>query len=268
MFLLMLGLLAVNPPADSKKSHALSLSAGAAGHHRYDENVGALWERTRSLPFVQLDLLIQKPNKRHLISLGGASFADPKGRFSFGFNDTTMQAASANFIFLRQSFEQLYRLQTPVKSTNIWLGWYQHIELGALFHGHAFSTFGYLHQLQAGMAASMQRTWGKRLTAAAGFQFPLLLWVARSPYALNDDDFIERQASHNDLRTLAATFADGSLVAPWQYPQWRIEASCTWQVNKRFQCGFQWRFWHQQSKSMLPLAVNEQAILLKGGWKW
>lgn len=268
MFLLMLGLLAVNPPADSNKSHVLSLSAGAAWHHRYDENVGALWERTRSLPFVQLDLLIQKPNKRHRFTLGGASFADLKDRFSFGFNDTTMQAAAASFIFLRQGFEQLYRLRTPVNLPNVWLGWYQHFELGALFHGHAFSTFGYLHQLQAGMAASLQQALGKRFKVEAGIQFPLLLWVARSPYVLNDDDFIEQQSSHNALRTLAATFADGNLASPWQYSQIRLEASGTWQLSKRFQCGFQWRFWHQQSKSMLPLAVNEQVILLKGGWKW
>lgn len=268
MFLLMFSLFVANPAADSNQSHALSLAAGPAWHHRYDQNVGALWERTRSLSFVQLDLMTQKAAKRNRLSLAAVSFSDPSDRFSFGFNDTVIQAAAANFIFLRQSFEQLYRIQTAVHSPSLWLGWYQHFELGALFHGHAFPTFGYLHQVQTGVAMSVQYTWGKRFKAEAGFQFPFLLWVARSPFALNDDDYIKRQSSQNGLRTLASTFADGAVHTPWQYPQIRLEAAATWQVSERLQLGLQWRYWHQQSRIMLPLAVNEQAILLKGGWKW
>lgn len=268
MFFLMLSLLAVNPPADSNKSQVLSLAAGPAWHYRYDENVGALWERSRSWSMLQFDLTTHKMTKRQRLSLSGASFSDPSNRFSFGFNDTVMRAEAANFFFLRQGFEQLYLLQTPIQLPKIWLGGYQHFELGALFHGHAFSTFGYLHQLQLGLAASMQQSLGSRCKLEAGFQFPMLLWIARSPYALNDDDYINRQSSHNALRTLAATFADGSLAAPWQYPQVRVEASAWWQITKRFQLGILWRYWHQQSKQMLPLTVNEQSIMLKGGWKW
>jgi hypothetical protein len=268
MFLLMLSLLAVNPPADSNKSQVLSLAAGPAWHHRYDQNVGALWERSRSWSMLQFDLTTQKKTQRQHFSLSGASFSDPSSRFPFGFNDTVITAAAANFVFLRQSFELLQQLQTPIQLPKIWLGGYQHFELGALFHGHAFSTFGYLHQFHIGLAATMQQALGKKCKLEASLQFPLLLWVARSPYALNDDDFIQRQSSHNALRTLAATFSDGGLAAPWQYPQMRLEASGLWQISARFQLGILWRYWHQQSKQMLPLAVNEQAIMLKGGWKW
>src|SRR5690606_20164528 len=43
----------------------------------------------------------------------------------------------------------------------------------------------------------------------AGLSLPLLSWVARSPYALNDDDFIEDQRSHKTMPTLGACIAGG-----------------------------------------------------------
>ena len=76
------------------------------------------------------------------------------------------------------------------------------------------SNFGYVASLGIGIFGEYDRQIGARGTLSASVQVPAVAWLARSPYLVNDDEYIENQSSHSDLRTLFELIGDGD-VATW-----------------------------------------------------
>lgn len=74
-----------------------------------------------------------------------------------------------------------------------------------------FGTFNYtaLFSAEPVIWAEAASDKGKRLRAS--LSLPLISWVARSPYLLNDDEFIQNISSHSGFSTFFAYLGDGSL---------------------------------------------------------
>ncbi len=74
-----------------------------------------------------------------------------------------------------------------------------------------WSNFGYLASFNLGAWIQSAWTFDTRHHVAGRLMIPLLSWMCRSPYLVNDDEYIENTASHNGVKTFFAYVGDGSL---------------------------------------------------------
>jgi hypothetical protein len=64
----------------------------------------------------------------------------------------------------------------------------------------------------------------------AELRLPVAAWISRSPYLVNDDEFIENTASHNSIKTFFSFIEDGELA--W-WNKWQ-KAGLLVQYHRRF----------------------------------
>jgi hypothetical protein len=89
---------------------------------------------------------------------------------------------------------------------------------------------------------------------------PLVSWVARSPYLVNDDQFIENIASESRLGAARAFLADGEL-ASWDRLQ-RLDLSLDYEyaVTSRVDLGASYRFAYLHSRDPRPLTSLQNSL--------
>jgi hypothetical protein len=129
-------------------------------------------------------------------------------------------------------------------------------------YGYAAS-FGYFMAIEVGV-------WGKwtfrpapRQTLSIETRLPLLAWTARSPYLVNDDEFIENTASHRSLRTLGSFLADGQLNSVGQYQKATFGLGYNFALSRRWQLGATWCSAMIRHSDPLPLRILQHQLLGK-----
>lgn len=108
-------------------------------------------------------------------------------------------------------------------------------QISAIFMEYGFhSFFGYTGvlgiqpEIQAVYRPADRKTFHFHLSCFAGG------WLARSPYAVNDDEFIVRQSSHNPVRTLFRLMQDGQWAGIGRVQQIRWQLVYDYQINRRW----------------------------------
>jgi hypothetical protein len=103
-----------------------------------------------------------------------------------------------------------------------------------------YSFFGYYSTTAASVWYQHTLPIGKKSVLSGQVQLPIVSWLARSPYLVNDDEFIENTYSHNGITTLVDLIADGD-VATWDKLQrldfdvhYCLNPSATWQFGIRY----------------------------------
>src|SRR5690606_26054788 len=71
-------------------------------------------------------------------------------------------------------------------------------------------SFGYYSFFGLGLGLKHEQAVGRRGVVTAALHVPLVGWQARSPYLVNDDEFIENTMSHSGVKTFLAFVGDGS----------------------------------------------------------
>lgn len=74
------------------------------------------------------------------------------------------------------------------------------------------SSFGYYSALGIGFFVRQNFDISPKHRLSAGIQIPLVAWYARSPYLVNDDEFIENISSHSGLKSFLSFIGDGKVV--------------------------------------------------------
>jgi hypothetical protein len=180
---------------------------------RQDQLFSPMVHRGWTMPAIRLEWHRGSAQWRHQLGLGYQGFSlrafDP-----FTFVDpsdgSTVTTASTSITALELD-QGLQRLLYQGERGSWWGGLGLGARIEAIQHGYAYPTFGYLSlfglEAQARYEHSFNQRWRMTMTAAV----PVLAWVARSPYLLNDDRFIENQRSHRTLPTLWEFIEDGSM---------------------------------------------------------
>lgn len=96
-------------------------------------------------------------------------------------------------------------------------------------YGRTGPYFGYVASFGLGIFATVdyQITPMNRLNAE--IRLPVASWITRSPYLVNDDEFIENTSSHNTFKTFLAFIGDGK---PASWNKWQ-QAEFTMQYHRR-----------------------------------
>lgn len=136
-------------------------------------------------------------------------------------------------------------------------------QIGALFYEFGeYGAFGYTTAFSLAPAVSADWQLGKKNSLRLGANLPVLTWLARSPYAINDDDFIERQSSHQGLKTLLRLSADGELASFGEVQRVALSTQFQRKLNERWSASLGYDFALLRSTLPHPLAVVENAVSL------
>ncbi len=205
-------------------------------------------------------------NKVHQwIDLGVGSY-DPILTPSYSFDDDK-QTHPHSFMLVNLT----YSLGKPIPSANASCQWTtggfieNDIQPSTYNYGYAGS-FGYFASIGLGAWARYAYDLNKRNSLALTAQLPLIVLLARSPYLVNDDEFIENISSHNGLKTFFAFLGDGEIQTLNRMQQFELHFTYTHSLNDHWKLGFWYEFHALHARMPLPLiqfrnVVNFSATL-------
>ena len=127
------------------------------------------------------------------------------------------------------------------------------------------SFFGYFMSFSLSPRLGIARQAGQKGRFAAEISVPLLSWVARSPYLVNDDEFIENASSHSGLRTFAALAGDGKLQFPDRLQQLNAGLGYSRQLGHRWTAGLHYGFQFIRHTDPLTLLSYQHDLRIQIG---
>lgn len=144
-----------------------------------------------------------------------------------------------------------------------------HAQLGALFYEFGeYGAFGYT--TVASLSPSVAGLWkmGEKTSLHCSLSLPLLNWIARSPYAINDDEFIERQSNHRAIKTLLRLSGDGHWASLVQVQAGRFSAKFNRSFQKNWALSLGYNFSLLRAQGPHPLTAIEQGLVLGIAKQW
>ncbi len=250
-------------------SQRLSLNLGLSTVARQDQifspfvhsgtsflNLGLTWERSKRLnQFVELQ-----------VSNISAAHHDPYDYFWHP-DPEVFTTAPHNFTFVELNYGLSKSWQRGKASWRA--GGILSNNIQALsYNPGPFSFFGYFAAFGVGPQLGVNLPIGQKSTLDVAVHAPLVSWVARSPYLVNDDEFIENTSNHNSLGTLANFIADGALQLPDQLQQLNFSAGYTCAVSSRWDLGLAYRLQFIRHTEPLPLLSYQHQFCIRISRKW
>lgn len=137
--------------------------------------------------------------------------------------------------------------------------YYQYGQAAFLGYFAAFSVSPWLNvSLPAGNAGAVQ----------AGLSVPLVSWIARSPYLVNDDEFIENISAHGGVAIFGNFIEDGSLQFPDKMQKVTAQLSFTRALGKKWTAGVRYRCQFIRQTDPLTLLSYQNDFRLEIGRKF
>ncbi len=128
------------------------------------------------------------------------------------------------------------------------------------YYAGYFSNFGYFASFGLSAWSHFEYRLNEKNAFNAAVYFPLVAWVARSPYLANDDEFIQNISSHNGVKTFFAYLADGSLQSLNTLQQLGLKLNYIYTLNQRWDIGASWHFNFMHNKTPLNLINYQNAF--------
>lgn len=116
------------------------------------------------------------------------------------------------------------------------------------------SSFGYYSNLGLGVFGKNRYVINESNSLTLTLQLPLLSWFARSPYLVNDDEFIENISSHSGVKTFASFLGDGQFVSWNKLQTFDFDLKYGYSFNNKWELGaaYMFEFIHaQEPKNLL-----------------
>lgn len=104
------------------------------------------------------------------------------------------------------------------------------------------SSFGYYSMSGLGVFGRYQYQINEKSQISTTLQLPIVGWQARSPYLVNDDEFIDNISSHSGIKTFIAMVGDGELVTWDRWQAFDMDIRYMYHINEKWQMGFVYLF--------------------------
>jgi hypothetical protein len=192
---------------------------------------------------VSLGIRFDRPGRwQHFLAANVSTVESRRGdSYPILFDDHGHDTHPHAFVFFDASYGIGRRI--PARAGSAVLGAAARLDLYATDYSYGLETnFGYYISPSLDLWYRHEIELGSRHRASARAQAPVVAWVARSPYMVNDDRFIENIASSNPLRIALAFLADGELAA-WNRMQ-RLDLGFDYHylLSRRLEVGAAYRF--------------------------
>lgn len=165
----------------------------------------------------------------------------------------TETAYPHSFTFIGFDYGAGKWLGDNVKSPSI-LGGSINMDVQAMTYQYGRSSFfGYYATFGIGVWYKKYFDLGDRHHLSAQVELPLVSWYARSPYLVNDDEFIENIYSHNGFKTFFAYLGDGELVTWNKLQTVNLGVDYQYELSDKWSIGASWKFAFIHASDPLPL---------------
>lgn len=104
------------------------------------------------------------------------------------------------------------------------------------------SNFGYYSSFSIGGFIYYHQSITPVSSISANIKIPIVSWLSRSPYLVNDDQFIENISSHSGFKTFMAYLGDGHLTSLNKIQAIDIDATYHYAPFKRWTFSGGWNF--------------------------
>lgn len=237
----MVACLTLSSETFAQRSDGGSLLLATGYHHiaRQDQVFSPMIHRGSAFPNIGLNYVHRTTDRRHAARLSydgySAGFSDTYSFMDLG-DGSEETTARSSFTIVDLSYEIQWNVG-DTGSTRILVGGGFFGQLGSLNHGYPYPSFGYTIFFGIGPSARVDHALNERTRLHAGLSLPFLSWVARSPYALNDDQFIEDQRLHKTMPTLGAFIAGGRWASFGSFRRALLELGVDHRFHARWSVG-------------------------------
>jgi hypothetical protein len=129
-------------------------------------------------------------------------------------------------------------------------------------YGRVSGSFGYFANFGLGIYFEKRHSFAERHRISGKLSLPLLNWLARSPYLVNDDVFIENTSSHNGLKTFLSFIEDGNLVGLDKFQSIDLQLKYAYHLTPRWTLGANYLFEFVHSKQPRNLLQYRHSLHL------
>ncbi len=132
----------------------------------------------------------------------------------------------------------------------------------------SFGGFGYLASLGIGPWLETDFHLSEKRQLSASLSVPLLIWVARSPYLINDDEFMHNTYSHQWFKTFLAYLEDGHWETIHGFQNVDIQLTYRHALNAQWDLLGEYRFSFTHHKEPANFLSYQHMIVFGGSLKF
>jgi hypothetical protein len=227
---------------DTQNRNSLTLGAGAGYLQRQDLVFSPMIHRDATVLNASLSYM-RETRTIHFLTVGFASYdpmvSDP---YTFYLHGEERIAAPHLFTFVELDYMLGKRIRGNGPASWVTGGSFT-TDVQALNYVYGrIGHFGYYATLGIGIFTGFERPLGQAGRLASSIRIPLVSLLARSPYLVNDDEFIENQSSHSGVKTFFAFLGDGD-IATWNTLQYfDFDLAYIYPAGSRWNLGIKYGF--------------------------
>jgi hypothetical protein len=179
--------------------------------------------------------------------------------------DTDKQTYPHSFLLVNLTYGIGKDVATIGGSHTLTLGGFFESDVQASTYNYARNgSFGYFASFSLGGWANYSYRINDKHTVGAKVLLPLVSLVARSPYLVNDDEFIINTYSHNGVKTFFAYMGDGKVQTLNKVQQVELNLNYQYKLNDRWSLGAAYAFRFIHSADPLNLTSYRNTVYLSG----
>lgn len=157
--------------------------------------------------------------------------------------DEDKQTLPHNFTLVNLTYALGHSLRPEGDATGFILGGFFEADVEPSNYNYArWSNFGYLATFSLGAWGQYDCIIHDKHTLRARAMLPLLSLVARSPYLVNDDEYIENTYSHNGFKTFFAYLGDGEFQTLNRIQQFELHLNYAYALSNKWHIGAGYSF--------------------------
>ncbi len=130
------------------------------------------------------------------------------------------------------------------------------------------SSFGYYSAFGFGGFGSHTHYINEKNKITGQIALPMFSWLARSPYLVNDDEFIENTSSHSGVKTFFAFIGDGKIATLNKLQAVDFRLNYTYKLNDRWELGVDYLFEFIHPKEPRNLLSYKNSIFFNTTFKF
>lgn len=130
------------------------------------------------------------------------------------------------------------------------------------------SFFGYYSAIGLGAFISQTYIVNGKNKITGQIALPVFNWLARSPYLVNDDEFIENISSRSGIKTFFAFIGDGNFATLNKLQTLDFRLNYSYKLNDRWELGVDYLFEFIHSKEPRNLLSYRNSIFINNTFKF
>lgn len=183
---------------------------------------------------------------------------------SYAYGDEGDVTYPHNFTLVNLTYGFGKRLQIPKENHKLTLGGFFETDVQAATYNYGWvGNFGYLAPFSIGAWGEYQYAIDSKNQLTGKLLLPVVSLVARSPYLVNDDPFIENTYSHNGFKTFFAYLEDGHVQTWNKIQQLEMQLGYQHMLSSSWSIGGVYAFRFQHVAQPLPFISYRNTFYLQ-----